>query len=445
MSLGRHSVPEKAFLALAAGSGGADALEHLKAAQRSKHLLLIRAVRDTALEAGHPEAHQAGQAYRLLADIERTHPDQVRTVLAYPTVGAWARRTLLALTGDGNARKAAHPGELTALAAAAAIRAGHSCAVEVPVRDGAVVLPSLGRAPLPGQSTALVRSRPGRAEVTAGGTTVRVPGDHHEDGPGWEALRRLSAEWRGTRVDFLLDDHDPDRAPGADPVGTRLDARELEHWRETLGRAWRMLLSRHWTTAEEVAASITVLTPLVPPEQGQSSATPKHAFGNVGLSTPPDAHFFAVTLAHEVQHTKLTALLDVVRLVRPDDGSRYYAPWREDPRPPEGLLQGAYAHLGITGFWRRQRDHESGDRALRAHSDFARWREATELGARTLLASGRLTPAGKVFVTEMRRTLRPWLREPVSAPARERARRVAEDHLSRWRLRNGEPPLPAAL
>jgi hypothetical protein len=39
----------------------------------------------------------------------------------------------------------------------------------------------------------------------------------------------------------------------------------------------------------------------------------------------------------------------------PDDGHRYYVPWRDDPRPISGLLQGAYAYLGVTGFWRTRR------------------------------------------------------------------------------------------
>ncbi|MGI8329944.1 HEXXH motif domain-containing protein [Actinomadura scrupuli] len=438
MPLARHRIPEKAFFALAAGSGGADAVAHLQAAQYSKRLLLLRGVRDTAVAAGHSQADRARQAYDLLAEVQQSAPEAAGIALRYPTVGAWARRTLLALTGGEEGP--AEPGELAALAAAAAIRARHVCTVEVPVRDGAVVLPSLGRALVPGQATALVRSGAGGAEVTAGDTRVRLPADPHEDAAGWEGLRRLSAEFRGARIDFLLDDHDPDRMPGGSVIGCRLTAAELEHWRSTLLDAWRILVTRHWTAAEEVAASISVLTPLMAPAHGQSSATPKHAFGNVGLSRPPDAHFLAVTLAHEVQHTKLTGLLDVVPLTRSDDGSRYYAPWRDDPRPVAGLLQGTYAHLGIAGFWRRQRQHESGERALSAHSDFARWRDAVDFAVRTLSASGRLTPEGGLFVAEMSRTLQPWMREPVGAEARRLADEAAEAHLAQWRLRHGEPP-----
>jgi HEXXH motif-containing protein len=438
MSLARHRIPEKVFLALAAGGGGAEAVGRLRSAQYSKRLLLLRGVRDAAVAAGHPQAPQVRKAYDLLAEIQRTAPEAAEAAFRYPTVGAWARRTLLILTGEREG--STDPGQLAAVAAAAAIRAGLSCTVEVPVRRGTVLLPSLGRALLPGQVSALVRSGADEVEVIASDVRVRLPADPHEDAPGWDALRRLAAKCRDAKVDFLLDDHDPDRMPGGALIGRRLTETELDHWRSTLTEAWEILMARHWTTREEIAASISVLTPLVAPAHGLSSATPKHAFGNVGLSTPPDAHFLAVTFAHEVQHTKLTGLLDVVPLTRPDDGSRYYAPWRDDPRPIAGLLQGTYAHMGIAGFWRRQRHHESGEPALRAHTNFARWRDAAELSVRALRASGGLTAEGELFVTELGRTLQSWLSEPVDGAALRRARDAAERHLTQWLLRNGELP-----
>lgn len=55
-------------------------------------------------------------------------------------------------------------------------------------------------------------------------------------------------------------------------------------------------------------------------------------------------------VAHEVQHVKLGALLDLVELIKPDDGSRCYVPWRLDPQPTDGLLQGDSAYLDVSGF-----------------------------------------------------------------------------------------------
>lgn len=54
----------------------------------------------------------------------------------------------------------------------------------------------------------------------------------------------------------------------------------------------------------------------------------------------------------------------------PDERRRYYAPWREDPRPISGLLQRTYAFLEVSAFWQRQ----SVNGALRGErdSEFAR-------------------------------------------------------------------------
>ncbi|MGI5207363.1 HEXXH motif domain-containing protein [Spirillospora sp. CA-108201] len=433
MSPGVHQIPEKVFLALAAGDGGSAAGELLHRAQYSKRLLLLRGVRD----AGGP---RAAEAYDLLGRIQQGAPRAVEAVLRCPTVGEWARRALDDPSGAGGG---AGPAGLAALAAGAAVEAGIPGEIEVPARSGAIVLPGLGRALVPGRESALVRSGPGGAEVVAEDLRIGLPADVHQDAPGWEALRRLTAEHRGAHAAFLLDDHDPDRMPGAERLPHRLGDAELGHWRSTLDGAWRILVEHHPGFAEDVASLVSVLTPLVAPARGQSSATPRHAFGSIGLSTPPDARFLAVTLAHEVQHTKLTGLLDVVHLTGPDDGTTYYAPWREDPRPVAGLLQGAYAHLGIARFWRDQRLHETGAAALEAESGFARWRTAADLVIRTLASSGRLTPEGEVFVGEMGRTVRTWLDEPVPAEALRRGSEAAGRHLTAWRRRNPGHPAPS--
>jgi uncharacterized protein len=144
-----------------------------------------------------------------------------------------------------------------------------------------------------------------------------------------------------------------------------------------------------------------------------------------------------------VQHLKLCGVLAIVRLTLPDDGRRYYAPWRGDPRPIAGLLQGAYAYLGVTEFWRRRRQLAVGAAQLRANGEFALWRAGTMRVIGTLLSSNRLTTAGTDFVRRMSETASQWTSEPVSAQARASALREARDHLARWELRNGPVPRPA--
>ena len=109
-------------------------------------------------------------------------------------------------------------------------------------------------------------------------------------------------------------------------------------------------------------------------------------------------------------------------------------------RPAAGLLQGAYAYLGVTEFWRRHRQWATGRDQLRADGEFALWRAGTAQVIETLLASGRLTADGIDFARRMAETASEWSGEPVSAEARAIARRKSGSHLSRWTWRNG--PIP---
>ena len=77
--------------------------------------------------------------------------------------------------------------------------------------------------------------------------------------------------------------------------------------------------------------------------------------------------------------------MDMVPLVE-SGGEKVYAPWRQDPRPASGLLQGVYAHLGIVRFWQAQRHAETDpDDILRAQVHFARWRPTIDPPFSTLL------------------------------------------------------------
>jgi len=437
MNVRSHHLPDDVFGALAAGGGGVRALHHLAAAQYSKQVLLLRGVVDTAEAFGHPQAAQARRAYDMLAAIQEQAPGDVDTVVRHPAVGAWAWRTLRALHGGG-AMVGAEPGRFAALVAAAAIRSRTPCTLDVPVADGAITLPSLGVATLPGRdNAAVVRCAVDGAAVFAAGGRVLVPADPDESAPGWRPLPRIVAEASGMTLRLLIDDLDPFRMPATANAAPRLTAEDIDWWRAAVCETWTLLVRYHPATAEEIAAAIRVLTPLTSPLDGQVSASSRETFGTVALSAPPDARSFALTLSHEVQHAKLAAVIDVVALTQPDDGRRWYAPWRDDPRPIGALLQGSYAYLGVSGFWHRQRWHEDGAAVL-AHSEFVRWQAASQFVVASLLASGQLTPAGEQFVAGMARTLGGWEDERVPPSARIIAQQGAERHLARWRLRNGD-------
>lgn len=437
-----HTLSAEQFRALAQGGGDPDAVARLVAAQRSKHLILLGKVAELARSGNRFDDELGVAGAQLLGRVQRQDPAAAAEVIAYPSVGAWALRVIQTSAGsvakgsaslsDGMISEEVRPSGLAAIGAAAAIRAGVAAEIEVPVLGAGVLLPSLGFAEAVGR-TAVVRT--GEAEVVSGprfeGRRVRVePGS-----PGWRELRTAEAG----ALSFLIDDLDPlgMPAPDGEPAG-RLTETEVAEFRDMIGDAWPILPAAR---AREISSIVRVIVPYRASRFGHVSMTSSQVFGAVAMSRQPDAYTCAETLVHESHHLKLYALLDLVALTHPDDGQRYYAPWRRDPRPASGLLQGAYAFMGVSGFWRAQR-YIAPDPAIRyrGHAEFARWRENAATVARTLLGSGQLTSAGVTFVETMAGVLDEWRRESVPDDALVRARRDSNRHRAQWQSDNGQFP-----
>jgi uncharacterized protein len=421
MKAEHHAMPQTGFAELAGGGGGEDTIRRLVAAQRSKHMILVRAVAELARRGSGPDARIAVAGYELLARVQQQDQAAAGHVITYPSVGAWALRTLR----DDQSIPGARPSGLATVAAAAAIRAGLDAEIVVPVLNGTVMLPSLGTASALGD-TAMVRTK--AAEVRSGHLRVAArPGAH-----GWRELRGAQAG----SLDVTIDDLDPFRMPAMDGEPTdRLTPQQVADLSALLRDAWAVLSP---ASAAEIAAIVRVIVPYQAPEAGHVSTSSPQSFGTVAMSRQPDKYTCAETLVHETQHLKLCALLDLVTLTMPDNGQRYYAPWRTDPRPASSLLQGAYAFLGVGGFWREQR-RVAPELPVRqrAQAEFARWREGAALVVGTLLGSGQLTSAGQDFAREMARVLDAWRHEPVPGDALTLARREADRHLARWHADNG--------
>lgn len=428
-----HRLPRHVFDALAAGGGGEPAARVLTQAELSKHVALLRGVLASARAAGGEQARLTGRGYDLLAKAHRHDPVAAETVIRSPAVGAWARQAILS-SGTSPIRPEAQPGRMGAVAAAAAIRAGFPAEIGVPPVSGTVILPTLGAAQANGE-TVVVWTRPGSSQVRSASYQVELPEDPHQDAVGWQGLRQV----RTGSLDILIDDLDPFRMRESGSLAPRLTVAQAGDLTECLRNGWRILESHHPAVAAEIATIVTAIVPYLTPQEGQVSASAAENFGAIALSSSDDPSLCAAILAHEIQHLKLSAVLDLVSLTLPDDDQRFYAPWRTDPRPVSGLLQGAYAFLGVSAFWRRQRQFEGGRARLRADTEFARWRAAAAMVASTLCSTNLLTAAGRAFVERMKLTLAPWQGEPVLPEARIAARRAAEAHEAQWKLDNGRP------
>jgi uncharacterized protein len=416
-----HSLNAEQFAALAQGGGDAATIGQLVAAQGSKHLILLGKVKELAQHADRPDGAIAMAGFRLLAHVQRRDAAAAAKVIGYPSVGAWALHVIRANGASAQAR----PGGVAAIAAAAAIRAGLDAEIEVPVVNSTVLLPSLGAARAVG-CTAIVATK--AAQVRSGDLRVTIcPG-----APGWQELKRITVG----ALDVHVDDLDPFRMPATDGEATdRLTEQQLAELRDILRTAWPVLSPAN---AAEIAAIVRVIVPYQAPRSGYASTSSPQAFGTVAMSRQPCEYTCAETLVHETQHLKLSALLDLVTLTLPDDGQRYYAPWRTDPRPASGLLQGAYAYLGVTGFWREQRRVAPEPKVRqRAQVEFARWRDGAAVVVETLLGSEQLTRLGEVFAEAMAGVLDAWRGEAVPGDALAIARLKSDRHLAQWQMDNG--------
>ncbi|MCM3921083.1 HEXXH motif domain-containing protein [Frankia sp. AiPs1] len=443
--LGPHRLAARDFDALASGGADVAVLRQLRASEHSQRLLLLRTLLDTVrgrLDAFGP-LPTADQAWDLLVQTERSDAAQVAAVLDYPATGLWAALTLRRLRGRrfDDSPLWVEVGHLHAIAAAAAIRAGLSFRTLLPVRRGIVVLPTLGHARLPGLGPWET------AELVVGDRPPRLVTAQHEvfcaddaRDAAWLPLSTITVEPDGSRLRAVVDDMDPYRHVVHSAMPVPLQDGERERWRTVFAGAWRILARDHPDQAVEVTELLRSVVPTAAaPRFLAGSASSGDAFGSALLSVPDGDIQLAATLVHEMQHAKLGALLHLVDLYTPGDGARFYTPWRDDPRPVGGVLQGIYAFLGVTRFWRRQRVVSAGNRAAAAHFEFALWREGVRRATDVVLDRPELTALGHRFLANLSTVLAGWLTEPVPGAVLRLAQAVHDDHRSGWRLHHLRP------
>jgi hypothetical protein len=157
----------------------------------------------------------------------------------------------------------------------------------------------------------------------------------------------------------------------------------------------------------------------------------------LALTHPKNPEELASTLVHEFQHSKLSALLDVANLFDTTSHPQYYAPWRSDPRPIGGLMQGVYAFLGVADTWHRLAAHPKlKGTAERAFADV---RVKVDVALAALEMSSELTLQGKAFAVGMRASTDALLAQPLHQHVVDEANRSLRRTTILWRLRHQQP------
>ncbi|GAB2617740.1 HEXXH motif domain-containing protein [Paractinoplanes abujensis] len=424
-----HRVPAVDFAQLTHGRGTAEAVRRLAVSERSARMIVLYGLLHTLAAGRHDVGPLAppAEAWRLITEAESADRAAAEQTMMYPLTGIWAAHVFRRLRGviADPAPLWLDLGHLHALAAASAVRAGLDFTIDIPVRDGLAVLPGLGYATFPAvdAGTAQVEARSGVVTMTNGDRRVPVASGASD----WHPAVRCVAETDGAHLEVILDDFDPYRNLQGYSAAPQLDPGDVERWRTLLTGAWRILVEQDRTAAESVAATLTVLVPI---PRGKPlrplSASCDEAFAAVLASMPDDEEQLASTLVHETQHVRLGAVLHLFRFVADRPAARLYAPWRDDPRPLPGLLQGVYAFTGVTDFY-RGRGHAV------ATFEVALWRHQLNRVLAGLREHPALTPAGRLLVGNLAETVQQWLSEPIDPRLRALGEAAAADHFGQWR------------
>ncbi|WP_159847490.1 HEXXH motif domain-containing protein [Nocardia sp. CY41] len=411
-------------------------------------VILLRTLVAEATTATPEMANKAGllDAYRLLADLQNSHQGEVAAAFSHPHTGIWLGRVLRrirAITDDGTVPLWADCGYLGWLAAAVGIRCRPEGSMKLVVRNGAVMLPGIGMALLGASDLfghcVLHWSGDGSLYFTGENTVVRVPSVQHEFAPEWLPLRRVWGE--GQTFEVVLDDLDPFRElSAARREAPRLSTAQVEQWQADFSASWELLHHDFDRYLAPIRECLKMLVPLsAEPLVASMSHTAYDGVGCVYTTAPADPCQLALTLIHEIQHTKFTLLTDhVLLLTEPNPPFRCYAPWRDDPRPIFGLLHGIYAFAGVTDFWRVHR-HAKCHGSIRSHVDFELGRMQLETAMAQVVASGLLTTEGEHFFNALAAIVRSWADENIPAEVRLAVSEATIAHRTFWQVRNRRP------
>jgi uncharacterized protein len=367
-----HALPPGALDALAAGPGDVEAIRALAGVRLSQVRMLVAAVaaretgwRDPSLRAA------AADGWALLCALDRDHPRELGEIFQHPYAYAWALRCLRPPQGADADLDHAH---LAGLALAAAHRAGVAAELAAPVRHGLVHLPTIGAFGAgPGESRTAVVTVPPGDWPSARGELHRA---RYVTGPPFSRL--------------AVEDLDPFRDCHDWPAADRLPGPAWRSWQRGLVAAGQHLTGTVPGYARVLGAGLRAVVPLRPSGAAGRSATARQAFGAVAVALPATSSELAELLLHEFQHVKLNVLLDLHPLIDPGYRRRISVPWRDDPRPAEGALHGAYAFLALAHLRRAE-----GDTGRAAYLRYRAWVSDV---ADTLLAERGLTPVGDRFV-----------------------------------------------
>jgi hypothetical protein len=123
-------------------------------------------------------------------------------------------------------------------------------------------------------------------------------------------------------------------------------------WLSSLEEAWFWIDSCSTLLASEIVMGVQSLVPVHSHTiDVHRSQTFREIPGLLILSWMSDTSVIVEALVHEYHHHKLNALLNLDPIIVEGSPEEiYYSPWRDDPRPLSGILQGIYVFQAVLEF-----------------------------------------------------------------------------------------------
>jgi len=190
------------------------------------------------------------------------------------------------------------------------------------------------------------------------------------------------------------------------------------------------------TVSPDIASRILSMTkffvPLIARDPTEShSLTSNRLIGVIFMSPSGDEIYGAEKIIHEFHHLELHMLMETHQFVKINSNENvFYSPWRDDPRPIEGLLHALYVFSEVYYFYRKAEDILS----LKMHTERFRCRKSMLYHQIKLCLSqvpdNILTPLGQSFINSIKNFIDKEKDDSIQLPIE------VKDHLNKWREMN---------
>jgi HEXXH motif-containing protein len=396
--------------------------------ERGRRFLLLRSLHSMAERMDSTVRTRFERNWEQLLRLQATHPDETDSVILDPCVGRWLAQTASQLrAGGGSSTVVAATDHLASVVAAIAVRSRQQFSVSMPVYGDHVALPTVGNVHVGTHD--LVELEGADGHVHAGGALV--------------ADRELVAESEGLTVCIRLADRDPFRPATALDVPGLTDEQH-DRWQSVFSKAWELLVRDHAEYAVEIQAGYRSITPLPFYELYRvRSTSSSDAFGGAEISYTDDPAQLAAALIHELQHSKLNALMQLAPLSAGSNASVHRAPWRDDPRPLGGIIHGIFAFTGVCDFWRVRCDIGGVQERRLAQFEYELWHQNVLETIETARSTNELTAVGHRLIEDIETRTLNWS-APVDDEIRASVRGLLIRERAMWRAHHWQPDLDGA-